>query len=200
MGLIRTQRVHTQKGRRPLPSAILAPSCAATPFLPPTYQPTSGITPADLPSERARWRRRGRRSSRARRRRSSRTAGTRCHPSSRGTSTRRPPGTRYARRWPTRLLPPAPASAIAARASCHLALLGFARTNCWTRCTGSGRRWGSCAACSGGPSPSSAPSGSRCEFPPNSCSWSRISICPELLSILSLCLLTSSVQWRILVI
>ncbi|XP_037459948.1 uncharacterized protein LOC119330896 isoform X4 [Triticum dicoccoides] len=33
------------------------------------------------------------------------------------------------------------------------------RTSCWTQCIGSGRRWGSPAACSGAPSPSSAPSG-----------------------------------------
>lgn len=46
---------------------------------------------------------------------------------------------------------------------------GSCRTNCWTRCTGSARRWGSYAACSGEPSPSSAPSGSHCQFlpPPN---------------------------------
>ncbi|XP_044394374.1 uncharacterized protein [Triticum aestivum] len=33
------------------------------------------------------------------------------------------------------------------------------RTSCWTQCIGSGRRWGSPAACSGASSPSSAPSG-----------------------------------------
>jgi hypothetical protein len=42
---------------------------------------------------------------------------------------------------------------------------GCGRTNCWTRCTGSARRWGSSAACSGEPSPSSAPSGSHCQSP-----------------------------------
>jgi hypothetical protein len=153
-----------KRERRPpanCPPPFSPPSCAAT-SLPPTHQPRGSRRPI----YRARWRRRGRHpSSRARRRRSSRTAGTRCHPSSRGTSTRRPPGTRYARWRPTRLLPPPRAGAIAARASCDLACLGFARTDCWTRCTGSGRCWGSCAACSGAPSPSSAPSGSRCEFP-----------------------------------
>ncbi|XP_037473051.1 uncharacterized protein LOC119349143 isoform X1 [Triticum dicoccoides] len=34
------------------------------------------------------------------------------------------------------------------------------RTSCWTRCIGSGRRWGSPAAYSGVPSPSLAPFGS----------------------------------------
>jgi hypothetical protein len=82
-----------------------------------------------------------------------------CHPSSRGTSTRRPPGTRYARR----LLTP---TFYCFCSSCDLACLRFARTNYWTRCTGSARCWGYSAACSRGPSPSSASSGSRCESPP----------------------------------
>jgi hypothetical protein len=39
------------------------------------------------------------------------------------------------------------------------------RANCWMSCIGSARWWGSSAAFSGEPSPSSVPSGSCCEYP-----------------------------------
>jgi hypothetical protein len=152
--------------RRDLPRSHLPTPPPRLGIPPPLHLPLLPHPQAASDSDGEGWPRPGRWRSRSRRSNQTAAAATRCPPSSPGTSTRRPPWTRYA--------PPAPPLARARRRVTAPVLTlpsrpGSCRTNCWTRCTGSARRWGSYAACSGEPSPSSAPSGSHCQFlpPPN---------------------------------